>query len=252
MGEPSAAKQVEILVIQPDVLDPLDRLMEWLDHEALKITLVKPFEGDKIPTVLLTEGLIVLGGSMNANADEIFPCLEDIRNLYRQAVAQNIPALGICLGAQILATAFGGQVTVGAPEGPEYGVVEVEWTQEAEADEIFRGLHEPFLACAFHFDGITQLPSTAVRLGTGNRYPNQAFRQGSAWGVQFHPEVSPKQFELWLESAKNDDSMNDWKVEETLAEIKRVDSTIQQHQQLLAQRFVQKVLNDVLTEASTQ
>lgn len=252
MGESSAAQQVEILVIQPDVLDPLDRLTEWLDHEALKITLVKPFEGDKIPTVLLSAGLIVLGGSMNANADAEFPWLEDIRNLYRQAVAKNIPALGICLGAQILATAFGGQVTVNAPEGPEYGVVEVEWTKAAENDEIFSELQEPFLACAFHFDGITQLPSTAVRLGIGDRYPNQAFRQGSAWGVQFHPEVSPQQFELWLESAQIDDSMKNWRFEETLADIKRVDSTIQQHQQLLAQRFVQKVLNNVLAEAPTQ
>lgn len=251
MGQSSALQQVELLVIQPDVLGPLDRIAEWLDHEILKIKLVRPFQGETIPQVLDSAGLLVLGGSMNAYADDESPWIEDIRNLYRQAVAANIPALGICLGAQVLATSFDGQVSVNDPEGPEYGVVEIEWTKESESDELFSELPAPFLACAFHFDGISKLPSAAIRLGTGSRYPNQVFRQGSAWGVQFHPEVSPKQFERWLDSAKQDDSMDDKDFAEKLAEFHRLDSTVWQHQELLVQRFIQKVLNDVLIKNPT-
>lgn len=246
MEQSSTFKRVEMLVIQPDVLDPLDRFVEWLEHDRIDIKLVRPFLGETVPQFLDSAGLIVLGGSMNAYDDEVFPWLEDIRNLLRQAVESETPTLGICLGAQLLATSFDGKVTVNAPAGPEVGVINIKWTKDAESDDLFGGFKEPFLAGAFHHDGITRLPSESVRLGTGVKYPNQVFRIGSAWGVQFHPEVSPDQFKRWLEVARRDDFGTDECFAEEVEEFRRLDPSVSQHQERLAQRFAQTVVDRAL------
>lgn len=232
---------LELLVIQPDPLVPLGRLSDWLEHDGVDIKVVRPFQGDQIPQRLNSAGLIVLGGTMHADSDEAYPWLEDIRALYRQADQANIPALGICLGAQLLATTFGGEVSVHDPAGPEYGVVEVCWTKEAEFDELVGGLSAPLLGGAFHSDGISKLPSGSVKLGTGKNYPNQVFRRGAAVGIQFHPEVSPRQFRHWLEASLGVNLETDESFTETLDEFTRLDSSVAAHQKSLVHRFLESV-----------
>ena len=190
----------KVLVIQPDERAPLARFDQWLRQSGADITLVQPFRGDHIPSEVAADGLIILGGTMSYHDVEEFPWLEDITALYRRATAANIPTLGICLGAQLLASAFDGEVTVNSPTGPETGVVDIEWTQDALHDPLVGDLSPDFRATAFHYDGITALPENAVLLGRGERYPNQVFRVGSAVGVQFHPEASPELFNSWCAS----------------------------------------------------
>lgn len=191
----------QILVIQPDANWPPRRFWQWLEAAGVEIVLVRPFLGEDIPMRLESDGLIVLGGGMSAYADEAYPWLSDIRQLYRQADEASIPVLGVCLGAQLLATTFAGEVTLDAPMGPEIGVVEVQWTEDARSDDLVGGLVGPLWAGAFHYDVVTQLPIDAVRLGVGNKYPNQIFRRGTAVGVQFHPEATPKMFLEWADVA---------------------------------------------------
>lgn len=227
-------------MVQPDPLVPLGRLSDWLEHDGVDIKVVKPFQGDQIPQRLNSAGLIVLGGNMHADSDGEYPWLEDIRTLYRQANQANIPALGICLGAQLLATTFGGQVSVNDPARPEYGVVEVHWTKDGELDELVGGLSSPLLAGAFHSDGISKLPRGSVRLETGTNYPNQVFRYGSAVGVQFHPEVSPKRFRHWLEVSLGINTATNESLTTTLDEFAHLDSSVVAHQKSLTHRFFEK------------
>ncbi|WP_440711783.1 type 1 glutamine amidotransferase [Herbiconiux sp. YIM B11900] len=185
-----------VLVVQPDKKDDLQRLGQWLESEDVAVRLIQPFRGEAIPTELHEDGLIVLGGSMNASDDEAFPWLAEIRTLLRLAVERQLPTLGICLGAQLLARAMGGDVRPGEA-GLECGVVEVTWMSAAEGDELVGELPEPFSAGSMHFDAIRRLPGGAVLLGVGSTYPHQVFRIGRAWGVQFHPEVTPGCFRSW-------------------------------------------------------
>ena len=109
----------------------------------------------------------------------------DFEALLRRAVRDRIPTLGICLGAQLLATAHQGTVERAA-SGPEIGPALIAKRDAAESDPLFGPL--PMLpdVLQWHQDEITELPLGAVLLAASSNYPVQAFRVGTAaWGVQF-------------------------------------------------------------------
>ena len=195
----------KILVVQPDAICDMHRFGDWLEDEGSDLVVVRPFDGDKVPERVDADALVVLGGSMGANDARDFPWLADIGTLMRSAVADRTPTLGICLGAQILADALGGEVTRGE-HGVELGVTEVTWVDDLPADPLLDDLPTPLLAGSFHFDAISRLPPEAIRLGIGATYQNQVFRVGSAWGVQFHPEISPERFRSWRDEVEGDDA----------------------------------------------
>ncbi|MGB5971684.1 MAG: type 1 glutamine amidotransferase, partial [Nodosilinea sp.] len=141
------------------------------------------------------DGLIVLGGSMNACEDEMFPHLARVVELIQQFHDQGKPVLGLCLGAQLIARSFGSQVYRNkAPElgfTPLFSVAGVEepWLQDYPA-----GM--PMMQ--WHFDTF-DLPCEARLLLTNEFCTNQAFRIGSnIYGLQFHPEVTPEVVMSWL------------------------------------------------------
>jgi GMP synthase (glutamine-hydrolysing) len=174
---------------------PVDRLGDWLWDVDVRV--VRPYAGELVPS-RPGDGLIVLGGPMNAYDDTATPWLPAVRELLASAVRESTPTLGICLGAQLLAVAAGGRVEVGAAPGVELGVIDVRWRPEAAADPLVSGLPDPFPAASAHGDAVAELPARAVWLAESARYPHQAFRVGtSAWGVQFHPEASEATFRGW-------------------------------------------------------
>lgn len=193
-------------VIQHESGCPLDRFEGWLTAAAADVRVVRPYDGDPVPSVP-AEGLIVLGGQMSAYDDGVAPWLPAVRSLLAAAVADATPTLGICLGAQLLAVACGGRVEVGAAPGRESGVVDVRWLSSAADDPLVSGLPDPFPGPSMHADAVESLPSGAVLLGSSAMYPHQAFRVGAAaWGVQFHPEVSEPTFAGWAAEHPDVDS----------------------------------------------
>jgi GMP synthase (glutamine-hydrolysing) len=187
---------LRMLVIQPDPLDDLNRFAGWLESEGVSFDIRRPFEGDSVDEVVDADALIVLGGSMGVMDAEQFPWLTDLKLLMRRAVSDEVPVLGICLGAQVLAEALGGEVRRG-DRGLEAGVAEVIWQPSSVDDPLVGGLPQPSLVGHMHGDEISRIPADAELLGTGTTYRNQAFRVGTAWGVQFHPELSPELFSQW-------------------------------------------------------
>lgn len=240
-GEKPASQSANILVIQPDESAPLGRFTQWLEQAGAEVTVIQPFAGDHLPTHLTADGLMVLGGTMSFNALEQFPWLADINALYRQAATANIPALGICLGAQLLAATFGGRVTVNSSKGPEIGVVDIASTQAGVDDPIMQDLADSFCAMAFHYDGISELPDGAVLLGQGDQYPNQIFRYGTAVGVQFHPEATPELFNDWCA----EDSLRKPELtaffDEQRRQVDTADGHISAQVYKLAQNFVKQI-----------
>ncbi len=200
-----------ITVVQHEDGVPLDLFGQWLAPARLRV--VRAHAGDPVPTdpAEVGDGLVVLVGNMDAYADDVAPWLPSTRVLLAATAGSGVPALGICLGAQLLAVACGGRVDVAAPAGRESGVVRVRWTAEAAQDPLVGGIARDGDARfpTMHADGVGQLPAGAVPLGGSERYPHQAFRVGSAWGVQFHPETSRGTFERWAhdEPAVDDDAV---------------------------------------------
>lgn len=192
-----------VLIIQPDAEDPPGRIQSHLEQEGCDVRVVRPFAGDTIPRELREEALVVLGGDMSANDVAEYPWLADIMALLRRTVRTATPALGICLGGQLLAASLGGRVERGAA-GMEAGVVEVRPRQAARTDDLFGDLPWPLRMVTMHRDAITALPADAVWLADSELYGHQAFRVGSAaWGVQFHPEASPAMYRAWVTYVKD-------------------------------------------------
>jgi GMP synthase-like glutamine amidotransferase len=164
-----------------------------------------PENGDPLPApgeLAGYAGLVVLGGVMGATDDDAAPWLPATRRLLAAGVESALPTLGICLGAQLLAVATGGRVERGEA-GLEVGVVPVELLPAAEDDALLgpagARLGRTLCVPQFHQDAVTELPSGAVLLASGQRYPHQAYRLGErAWGLQYHPEVTAEDWAAWL------------------------------------------------------
>jgi GMP synthase (glutamine-hydrolysing) len=202
---------VSVLVVEHEAACPVDRFGAWLDEAGVAVTTCRPYQGDAVPAAVEQDGLIVLGGHMGAEDDEVAPWLPAVRGLLADSVRSGTPALGICLGAQLLAVACGGSVAVGAP-GIEAGVVDVHWRPEAAGDRLLGGLPDPFPAPSMHLDAVVDLPPGAAWLAETTQYPHQAFRVGdAAWGVQFHPEVSVGTFRAWGEHHR--DEWAGWRID---------------------------------------
>jgi GMP synthase (glutamine-hydrolysing) len=143
--------------------------------------------------------VLVFGGAMHADQEGHHPWLRE-ENLFLQRLLDlRKPVLGICLGAQLLAKAAHAQV--GPAREPEIGWFPVELTDDAADDPVLRRLPSRFDAFQWHYYA-HGLPAGAVELAR-NDLCTQAFRLGdSAWGVQFHPEVTLAQVESWMQEGE--------------------------------------------------
>lgn len=189
-----------ITVIQPDVTVPVDYFQPWLEECGHKVRIVKA-QLEPIPSISdAGDGIVVLGGRMNVFDTDAHPHLNDIRRLIREAIDHNIPLFGICLGHQLLAEAMGGTVVVGSDQD-EHGPIQVTLNSDGRKDALLssvaRQFGDTFVAAASHNDCVTQAPHDAVVLASSPDCSIQALRLGSAFSVQFHPEVSPGTMCRW-------------------------------------------------------
>jgi GMP synthase-like glutamine amidotransferase len=141
-------------------------------------------------------GLIVMGGPMSAKDEHTFPFLTETMGLIRAFAAADRPVLGVCLGAQIIAHAFGGEIyRMGKLES---GFYQLDLTAEGKADPLFRDIPAAITTFENHYEATRNTPG-AVPLVTGGACPVQAFRIGSkTYGVQFHVEVTIDIIRDWI------------------------------------------------------
>ncbi|HVN23330.1 MAG TPA: type 1 glutamine amidotransferase [Syntrophorhabdales bacterium] len=150
--------------------------------------------------------VIALGGPMNVYEEEAYPFLKKEDVLIKEVLRAEIPFLGICLGAQLLAKACGARVMKAAQK--ELGWYTVTLTKEARQDRLFKQVESPLTVFQWHEDTF-DIPDSGVLLGTSVIVRNQAFRMGScAYGLQFHIEVSLDMIEDWMKGEKDVDVHN--------------------------------------------
>jgi GMP synthase-like glutamine amidotransferase len=138
--------------------------------------------------------VLVFGGAMHADQDDRHHWLREENLFLQRLLDRHVPVLGVCLGAQLIAKAA--SAPVGPSSEPEVGWFEIELTPEGRQDPVLGALPARFEAFQWHFY-THGLPAGAVELAR-SRVCTQAFRLGeSAWGVQFHPEVTAAQVESW-------------------------------------------------------
>lgn len=171
---------------------------ERVRHRGIPTTTIHAYAGDPVPRDLDGMlGLVVLGGAVGPCEDAVAPWLPDVRKLLRFAVSRDLPTLGLCLGAELLAVACGGAVTrmTGAPE---LGLHDLRLTDAGRTDPLLSAMSDGACAVEWHQEEISGLPQGALSLCETSRCPNQAFRLGDrVWGTQFHPEVLAADIEPW-------------------------------------------------------
>ncbi|WP_134098501.1 type 1 glutamine amidotransferase [Kribbella pratensis] len=186
-----------VLMIENDEGSGPGKLLGWLDDRGITPVVVRAWDGEPVPTSVDGHaGLILLGGGMLPDEDERSPWLPAERSLLRDAHGR-VPVLGICLGGQLLAHTFGGEVK-GKYGLPEKGVTSLTVLPAAADDPLVSGLPSTVRAVESHQDQITRLPEDAVLLMSSERCPIQMLRVGDrSWGVQFHPEVEGDRVRRW-------------------------------------------------------
>jgi len=149
------------------------------------------------------DAVLVFGGSMHPDQEDAHPWLAEAKALLRELLGRGTPLLGVCLGGQLLADAVGPPSR--AAEEPELGWYEVELTAEGKRDPVLGPLAPGFTAFEWHRYEF-RLPHGATPLATSASCL-QAYRLGdSAWGIQFHAEVTPEDADAWIQDdrAKED------------------------------------------------
>jgi GMP synthase (glutamine-hydrolysing) len=176
-----------LLVVQHEPSCPPGLLAAAAAAAGVDLQLVEA-PGQPVPVTFDgADGLVVLGGAMDADETDAYPHLARTMELVRDAAAGSVPTLGVCLGAQLAAAALGGRAYPG-PAGEELGWTKVELTEAGRADPVTGALSEPAELFEWHHD-VFDPPPGATLLAGGAVYPSQAFRLGSVVAVQFHPEV---------------------------------------------------------------
>jgi GMP synthase (glutamine-hydrolysing) len=164
---------------------------QLLNHWSVPFQICEPYAGHDIPDPTECAGAVIFGGAMSANDDHTDFIAAEF-DWVKRALDVELPLLGLCLGAQLVARALGAEVCNREDEMWEIGYRTLEPTQAGA--QWFRSQQTFF---EWHGEGF-ELPEGAVRLAGTQLYPQQAFRYGeNTFGFQFHPEVSAQSLHQW-------------------------------------------------------
>ena len=183
-----------VTILQHEALAPPALVGRFLSEAGLRLDVRRLDLGDQVPSGLSgSDALVVLGGDMNVGEEADYPFLLSERELLSEALSSGVPTLGICLGAQQLATAAGGGVTRRAALGLGWHAIAVQ-----RDDALVDSLDRQTLVFQWR-QYACRLPAHAELIASGEGDP-QIFRVGAAaWGVQFHPEVTLEVLTSWID-----------------------------------------------------
>jgi len=230
---------MRLLVIQHDGDKGLGLLEAPLREAGAELDI--RFAGREPVEVTDHAGVIALPGLANPVDDA--EAISVTRSSLGDALDRDLPVLGICLGAELLAEAAGGRT---AACYAEYGYWQVSLTDNATEDPLLAGLPAQFEAFQAH-SYAAELPDGAVALAH-SEYALQAFRiRARAWGLQFHPEASEEMIAGWLATIGHVMERQGVQLSDVAAQAKREMAVWSQRAAWIAHRFVE-VVHSVVVE----
>ncbi len=227
-----------VLVVEHEAVCPPGWVGEWLVEAGCELDVRRPYAGDDLPGTLDGHrSMLVLGGSMDAYADDRHPWLTEVKVLVHQAAEGHVPVLGICLGHQLAAVALGGAVRRN-PNGQQLGVVEMGWAPAAQADPLLSAVASAPVAVQWNSDVVTVPPTATQVLARAASGELQAARFApSVWGVQCHPEAGAGLVSGWAESDRADAAARGLDVDGYVASVADATDELRARWRPLAERF---------------
>ncbi len=176
-------------------------IADFLEDNRISYTVVDLSSGDKVPKLQKNfQSVICLGGPMNVYEEEKYRFLREEDIFLKKVVEEEMPFLGICLGAQLIAKATGARVTKN-PE-KEIGWYRVILNDNGLKDGLFEGFPEVFKVFQWHGDTFS-IPQGGKRLAFSELCQNQALKYGrNIYGIQFHVEVTKDMIAQWADAYK--------------------------------------------------
>jgi GMP synthase (glutamine-hydrolysing) len=186
-----------VMVFQHAGHEPLGTLNPLLKASGLRLRYVNfAREPESQPDIRSYSGLVILGGPMGVYESDKFPHLAWEMKQIEQALKMDIPVLGICLGAQLLAQVLGSPVK--KAHSLEFGWHDIHLTQKGQADPLFSDFSASEKLFQYHQD-MFEPPKSAEHLAFSSLIEGQAFRYGTkAYGLQFHLEADLPMIQRWL------------------------------------------------------
>ncbi|MEM1367959.1 MAG: gamma-glutamyl-gamma-aminobutyrate hydrolase family protein [Cyanobacteria bacterium P01_H01_bin.15] len=192
--KPPKSSPTKILTVIHQETTSVGAVGRYLIQQGYELEKCLPCAGQPLPTSLSSyAGVIIFGGPMSANDDQTLGFIRQELLWLPKALESNCPILGICLGAQLIARTLGATVRRHPTGYQEIGYFPISSTIAGRSQ--FANLHWVY---QWHQEGF-ELPAGAIRLATGDSFPEQAFRYGErVYGVQFHPEMVRPLLKVWL------------------------------------------------------
>jgi GMP synthase-like glutamine amidotransferase len=190
---------MKFLVIKHVVVEGLGVFEQFCHDAGITFDTVELEKGDTFPNLEGYAALWVMGGPMNVSDEAEFPWLIEEKVLIRKAVRElNLPYMGVCLGAQLLADALGGRIQT--MPAPEVGLLPVTMTPAGLQHPLMAGLPEILKVLQWQGQEVKRLPSGATLLASSDHCQVQAYAVGDyTFGIQFHSEVTDVTVEEWVQ-----------------------------------------------------
>ncbi|WP_181357296.1 type 1 glutamine amidotransferase [Stenomitos frigidus] len=198
---------MKFLVIKHAIVEGLGIFEQFCQKAGIAVDYVELEKGDRFPSLEGYAALCVMGGPMNVGEEADYPWLVEEKALIRQAVQElQLPYLGVCLGAQLLADALGGEVS--AMSAPEVGLLPITLTDAGQQHPLTAGLPDTLKVLQWHGQAVQKLPPGATVLASSAHCPVQAYavsvggespQESRVFGLQFHSEVSAATIKEWVE-----------------------------------------------------